>query len=794
LDNQFSFLSTERKIERLEADFGSGLKYKLIDKGKFNTKKVEIEYTENGYKILTFIVTYSDGSKQTTYGRIHVKKPTILADPLLEDAPRLKSTIPFKGYDETVTIYGEIDYRTYYRTSGGNTNRNLLKPIIIIDGFDPQDRRKFDDADSPLPANEHRSISEIMTYPKNGIQTSLITELRALGYDVILVNQPTYTTNGKQIDGGADYIERNAMNLVTLINTLNAKLNINGSSEKLVLAGPSMGGQISRYALAYMEKMGLNHNTRLWVSIDSPHLGANVPLGLQALLFQLRDKSAKAKDFFDNQLRSIASKQQLIEQYNHILNVGPDPSYLNGRVTAQGYTINSGAPFFKTYYNNLFTNGLAGSQGYPKNLRKIALVNGSLSGSKEYYDQNSGIKISYASSWQKVLDLKGFTSATTTLLVGMETYFMPNYNTKGLIVRYSQFGKPDEAFEVTNQNSRGNMDNVPGGWFPSQQDFAKPTLSSQPNNVSGGFWTYPLENILSGFIELLGGNRWETRSLSNNNSFISTFSAIGHKSPDRDWAQALNRNLVCSGETPFDSYFGFNENTGHTTFTKESVDWLLKELANTPQEPYFPPSAANLVGNTTLCEGATAAYTFSGCNAPGSVETWTVSSNIQKISSTGNSVTLKTPVGARGEGWVTATFKNGATVTKKIKVGKPLVNIPDGADLCLNIRDQQDQYSLPISLGADTYKLVSSSPNFRINGSTSFTTSNAPITLRYSATRAGTYTVTLTTTNGCGSSVVNYSVRAINCSSGGVRNLFIVSPNPANTEIYIDNYCCPIKV
>ncbi len=108
------------------------------------------------------------------------------------------------------------------------------------------------------------------------------------------------------VDGGADYIERNAMAHIALYQKLNGSLNDNGSSEQLVIMGPSMGGQVSRYALAYMEKefaaTGLpewNHNTRLWVSVDSPHQGANIPMGGQANIFFLGytqgDQGAKDK-------------------------------------------------------------------------------------------------------------------------------------------------------------------------------------------------------------------------------------------------------------------------------------------------------------------------------------------------------------------------------------------------------------------------------------------------------------------------------------------------------------------
>lgn len=75
-----------------------------------------------------------------------------------------------------------------------------------------------------------------------------------------------------------------------------------------------MGGQTSRYALAYLEKQGIPHNTRLWISIDSPHLGANIPLGDQALLLASRKgKVLKQQIFYDIQLNSAAARQQIID-------------------------------------------------------------------------------------------------------------------------------------------------------------------------------------------------------------------------------------------------------------------------------------------------------------------------------------------------------------------------------------------------------------------------------------------------------------------------------------------------
>lgn len=70
------------------------------------------------------------------------------------------------------------------------------------------------------------------------------TMLLDLGYDLVMLDFPE----------GGTYIEQNAMVCIETINMLNERLQQSGSNEQIVVVGPSMGGQITRYALAYMEQ------------------------------------------------------------------------------------------------------------------------------------------------------------------------------------------------------------------------------------------------------------------------------------------------------------------------------------------------------------------------------------------------------------------------------------------------------------------------------------------------------------------------------------------------------------
>ena len=100
---------------------------------------------------------------------------------------------------------------------------------------------------------------------------------------------------------------------------------------------------------------------------------------------------------------------------------------------------------------------------------------------------------------------------------------------------------------------------------------------------------------------------------------------------------------------------------------------MMKELDNQPQSPWFPIDAANFSGATTICLNATSSYSFSDiCKLP-STPVWSVSGNLQIITSSTTYVVVKGL--SNGTATITATFSNGQTFTKKIWVGTPVNSI-----------------------------------------------------------------------------------------------------------------------
>ena len=324
----------------------------------------------------------------------------------------------FTDYDgKSFPGLGEVSYYLASNNPVGTctgTLSNVKRPIIILDGFDPGDSRSASKLygvylkyiSSSQGTNSEIYLGNILrqgingqtnqqydvvvlNFPKYRLQGSTVTQTIPCPVPATVPNQAqicsqlgyprtlTYSNPSMDIDGGADYVERNAFVLIKLIQETNQTLQQNGSSEPLVIIGPSMGGLISRYALAYMEKKyqetGLpewKHNCRLWFSFDAPHQGANIGIGTQHFLsFFANNGIESAKRNLDVKIRSAAAKQMLLHHE------------LSNSVIAQG------APNFRDKFDDILynQNGLTGSFGFPQGqtgtaFRKIALINGSING------------------------------------------------------------------------------------------------------------------------------------------------------------------------------------------------------------------------------------------------------------------------------------------------------------------------------------------------------------------------------------------------------------------------------
>lgn len=152
---------------------------------------------------------------------------------------------------------------------GCGEEKVLDKPFILVSGWGPYTDNNTINSAQSWPS----SIADL--YPQFN-QQGFIDELTSVGFDVIIV---------KFFPPNANIIA-NMEQLIKLINLVNKEKYLNNSYEENIVLGYSAGAMCVRLALQRMEflHMGgnaMHHHSKLFVSFDGEHGGANIPLGLQ---------------------------------------------------------------------------------------------------------------------------------------------------------------------------------------------------------------------------------------------------------------------------------------------------------------------------------------------------------------------------------------------------------------------------------------------------------------------------------------------------------------------------------
>ncbi|MGW5216178.1 esterase/lipase family protein [Streptomyces sp. NPDC004051] len=174
--------------------------------------------------------------------------------------------------DETWQLPGG-SARVYY----GQGHKGVVRPVVLSDGFNvgPTD---FDWLYDQL---------ENGRYP-------FISQLRERGRTLILVG----------FDERSESILKHSDTMIAAtLRTLAERL----GDTRLLVGGFSMGGIVARYALAKLEMQGIDHQTGVYLSFDSPHRGGWVPIGLQAFAHYL----APVDDTYLKLIGSPAAQQML---------------------------------------------------------------------------------------------------------------------------------------------------------------------------------------------------------------------------------------------------------------------------------------------------------------------------------------------------------------------------------------------------------------------------------------------------------------------------------------------------
>ncbi|HEY9331888.1 MAG TPA: hypothetical protein VIS09_27215 [Streptomyces sp.] len=165
---------------------------------------------------------------------------------------------------------------------GEGNNGELVRPVIMADGF-----------------NLGRSKLDVLYQGlEGGGDFALISELRRRGRDVILLGFE---------ERSASILDNAEAATAAIMRTIAEQV----GNTPLVVGGFSMGGIVTRYALARLETQRMDHRTALYFSYDSPHRGASIPVGVQAFSHFI-----PFANNFARQMDSPAARQMLWRHYD----------------------------------------------------------------------------------------------------------------------------------------------------------------------------------------------------------------------------------------------------------------------------------------------------------------------------------------------------------------------------------------------------------------------------------------------------------------------------------------------
>ncbi len=262
LTNHFSwrsdllFSNTGKTLDSIQVDFGnsSGLRTINIDSTYI------AQYTSEGLKTITSVFYYADSTDYTAHAQLMIDQNLDLTPSDYETDILPPFTI------NAVTSFGGEYGSATITTLLACGHKNLQKPLIWVEGFNPKALTDFNSDYNLDPAYMITILEDNLIEDKN-----LLKYCEEEGYDLVYVD----------FEDGGDWIQKNAYTVQEVIRWANAEKAANGSTEQNVVIGESMGGIIAKYALSKMETASEDHDVSVYMSLDSPHLGANIPIAAQ---------------------------------------------------------------------------------------------------------------------------------------------------------------------------------------------------------------------------------------------------------------------------------------------------------------------------------------------------------------------------------------------------------------------------------------------------------------------------------------------------------------------------------
>lgn len=248
--------------------------------GSYNTMHFPLDttvtYLSTGVKEIKVRITLN--SNQVLEGHTAVR----LLEPQQSTSGQNTSPDGIVPFSITSSYGDNVSAVVSYKCSPIHGGGQIIKPLVFVEGFDDPFLGSLQTVFSSLINNTDRdNLLRLISGTAKGYLDFTWGYDSVLGgayqilakYDIIYVDW-----NNPRVD-----IRSSAELLIHILNWINSQKHNNGSIEKNIIVGHSMGGLVARYALRKMEiaTEPIPHETAYFVSYDSPHLGANVTIGAQ---------------------------------------------------------------------------------------------------------------------------------------------------------------------------------------------------------------------------------------------------------------------------------------------------------------------------------------------------------------------------------------------------------------------------------------------------------------------------------------------------------------------------------
>ncbi len=348
-----TFCSASPLTYSIAVDFADGLGYRAVTLGT----AMNVSWALTGDYRIKVKATSSTGTVVQSWFYFSVRSVPCTNCYVIDNKQELidPSFLTTPTHNLTSDPLGHSGGRVFYILSKKNTTGKIRKPLIIAEGFD------LSLLAPELQANNYSLIDFLQEMDQSNNlygpnDKSLNLHLDGIigdgepnnGYDLVFIDY----------NYGVDDIRRNANLFQNVLRRVNSEKASVGSTEQNVVWGSSMGGLVTRYGLASIVKNGYYQDTRLpiltshdpqtrlLITHDSPHRGANIPVAVQLLLQYLhaspsinvgifwslsfKDLSPAIEQGYNVISNGVAAKQMLLYRATDAYNVVTNDFLMDG--------------------------------------------------------------------------------------------------------------------------------------------------------------------------------------------------------------------------------------------------------------------------------------------------------------------------------------------------------------------------------------------------------------------------------------------------------------------------------